>query len=260
MGSLKISVVTPAYNSAATIADTIESVLSQTYANVEHIIVDGASTDDTVEIVKSYESRYGGRLRWVSEADGGLYDAMNKGIEMATGDVVGILNSDDFFTSEDVLAVIAENMGDVDAVYGDVHYVSPDNLSREVRYYSSRRFRRWHMRFGFMPAHPSFYCRRSVYERMENYDLDFRVAADFDLLLRYIFIGGISSRYIKRDFVTMRTGGASTSGMESHRRILSEHLRSYRKNGIPSGLLHESVRYAIKTFEIVSQRISRLLS
>ena len=164
---MKISVITATFNSGKTVRDTIESVLRQTYKDIEYIIVDGQSKDDTLEIVRSYESQFGERIRYVSEPDKGIYDAMNKGIAMATGDVVGILNSDDFYTSNNVLEQVAKTLSDtnIDAVYGDVHYVNDDHLDKCVRYYTSRPFHRSWMRFGFMPAHPSFYCRRSVYER-----------------------------------------------------------------------------------------------
>ena len=145
---MKISIITTTYNSGATLRDTIRSILSQTYQDIEYIVVDGASTDDTLTIIQEYEPQFDGRMRWVSEKDNGLYDAMNKGIRMATGDVVGILNSDDFFTSPDVLERVAgafrEESGP-DAVYGDIHFVNPDNLNRCVRYYSSRLFRSWLM-------------------------------------------------------------------------------------------------------------------
>jgi len=266
---MKISVVTAAWHAAATLGDTMESVLAQrlekasdgtigpekhTDIRVEHIVVDGGSDDGTVEMLKSMEARYsdaGMELRWVSEPDRGIYDAMNKGIGMATGDVVGLLNSDDFYSSPYVLARVAEEFGrrdsgDVDAIYGDVHYVSPENLSRTVRNYSSEGFRRWKMRMGYMPAHPSFYCRKNVYERHGAFDIAFRVAADFENLLRLIYINRISMRYIPMDFVTMRTGGASSSGMSSHRHILHDHLKAYKKNHVRSGLAHESIRYFCK--------------
>ena len=147
--------------------DTMESVLRQTYHDYEYIIVDGASSDGTMDIVRSYEPRFKGRMRYVSEPDQGIYDAMNKGFSLATGDVVGLLNSDDFYTSVDVLQTIAGNflLGEMDAIYADIHYVKNDDVSKCVRYYSSAIFRRPLMRFGFMPAHPSFDCRRAVYER-----------------------------------------------------------------------------------------------
>lgn len=252
---MKISVITAAYNSADTIADTIESVLAQTHDDLEYIVIDGASTDNSMEIVRRYEPRFNGRMIAVSEPDKGIYDAMNKGIAMATGDVIGILNSDDFYSSPDVLECIARAIDDVDAVYADVHYVDPSDLTTSVRYYSSGSFRLWMMRLGFMPAHPTFYCRRDVYDRFGLYDPDFKVGADFELLLRILFKGRIHTRYIADDFVTMRTGGASSSGLQSHRRILRDHLQAYRKNNIYSNIALESLRYIYKIGELTAFRL-----
>ncbi len=249
--NLKISVITVSYNSRATLRDTIESVLSQTYDDIEYIVVDGASTDGTVDIIRESEPRFGGRMRWVSEPDKGLYDAMNKGFAMATGDVVGILNSDDFYTSPDVLSTVAARMGqgDVDAVYADVHYVAHDDVTRMVRYYTSSFFRRWMMCMGFMPAHPSFYCRRAVYARYGDFDTSFRVAADFENLLRLLYIGRIRTAYIPKDFVTMRVGGVTTSGLRSHLAIMRDHLRALRKNRLPSSVFLLALRYPYKLAE-----------
>lgn len=249
---MRISVITTTYNSGRTIGDTLESVLRQTYSDVELIVVDGASRDDTMDVVRRYEPRFGGRLRWTSEPDRGIYDAMNKGIARATGDVIGILNSDDFYTSDTVLERVAEAMagGDVDAVYGDIHYVRDGDLRRCVRYYSSRPFRRWMMRLGFMPAHPSFYCRREVYERCGTFDTTYRVAADFENLLRLIYVNRIRTCYLPADFVTMRTGGASTSGLSSHRQIMRDHLRALRSNGVWSCTPLLGLRYIYKIWEV----------
>ena len=249
---MRISVITATYNSGRTIGDTLESVLRQTYSDVELIVVDGASRDDTMDIVRRYEPRFGGRLHWTSEPDRGIYDAMNKGIARATGDVIGILNSDDFYTSDTVLERVAEAMagGDVDAVYGDIHYVRDGDLHKCVRYYSSRPFRRGLMRLGFMPAHPSFYCRREVYERCGTFDTTYRVAADFENLLRLIYVNRIKTRYLPVDFVTMRTGGASTSGLSSHRQIMRDHLRALRSNGVWSCTPLLGLRYIYKIWEV----------
>ncbi len=253
---MKISVITATFNSGKTLRDTIESVLRQTYRDIEYIIVDGASRDDTLDIIREYEPRFGGRMRWISEPDRGIYDAMNKGIGMATGAVVGLLNSDDFYTDECVLERVTAEIMDVDAVYGDIHYVDDGDLTKCVRYYSSKGFRRWKMRMGFMPAHPSFYCRRTVYTRFGLFDTDFRVAADFEQLLRLIYLNRIHTRYIPMDFVTMRTGGASSSGMKSHKKIIRDHMLAYKKNGVRSNYVLEGMRYLNKLWEIGSQRVS----
>ncbi len=256
---MTISIITATYNSGATLRDTFDSVLRQSYKDIEYIVVDGSSKDGTLGIIKEYEPKFNGKMRWVSEPDKGIYDAMNKGIRMATGDVIGILNSDDFYTSKDVLERVAASIGDVDAVYGDIHYVNDKDLTRCVRYYSSKSFRRWKMLMGFMPAHPSFYCRRAVYSRYGLFDLDFKVAADFEQLLRLIYVNKIYIKYLPLDFVTMRTGGASTSGLQSHERIIKDHMLAYKKNNVHSNYLFESMRYVLKIFDIATQRMAACL-
>ena len=198
---MKISIITATFNSGRTVRNTIESVLRQTYSDYEYIIKDGGSKDDTLTICEEYESRFEGRMKIISAPDEGIYDAMNKGIDAATGDVVGLLNSDDFYTSPDVLQTIAEtfNMIDVDAVYGDIHFVRDEDLTKCVRYYSSELFHRRWMRIGLMPAHPSFYCKKSCYEQFGFFDTSFKIAADFENLLRLIFKGRIKTKYIKKD-------------------------------------------------------------
>lgn len=248
---MKISIVTATWNSAATVRDTVESVLAQDYADWEHIIVDGESTDNTLSIIREYEPQYNGRLRIITGKDSGLYDAMNKGIHSASGDIIGLLNSDDFYSSSNVLSSIVSEIRDVDAVYGDVHYVDPSNLNKSVRYYSSANFKRWKMRLGFMPAHPSFYCRKRIYTLYGKFDLNFKIAADFEQLLRLIYIERIKTRYVNKDFVTMRTGGASSSGFKSHKQIFKDHLKAYRKNGVKSNIFLESLRYPIKIMELI---------
>ena len=248
---MKISIVTATYNSGKTVRDTFKSVLMQNYDNYELIVVDGGSKDDTVEIIRLYELIFDGRMKWISEPDRGIYDAMNKGIAMATGDVVGILNSDDFYTSNGILRKVAITMQDknIDAVYGDVHYVHDNDLEKCVRYYSSKPFRRMWMRFGFMPAHPSFYCRREVYERYGTFDLSYKVAADFECLLRLIFVNRIRTKYLPVDFVTMRTGGASTRGFASHKQIMRDHQLAFKRNSVYSNVIMECMRYIYKIFE-----------
>ena len=192
----------------------------------------------------------------VSEPDQGIYDAMNKGIRMCRGEVVGLLNSDDFYTSPHVLATLAKTIEDsrVDAVYGDVHYVASNDVSKMVRYYSSRPFRPWMMRLGFMPAHPSFYCRREVYQQYGLFDIQYKVAADFEQLLRLIFIHRITTAYVPLDCVTMRVGGASSSGLQSHRRILSDHLRAFRQHHVYTNVFLLSLRYLYKMTECLTTR------
>ena len=255
---MKISLITVTYNSAETLTDTIISVLAQTYKNIEYIIVDGASNDNTIDIVKMYESQFGDRIKYILEKDKGLYDAMNKGIDMASGDVIGILNSDDFFTSDSVLQIVAQSfLSDktLDAVYGDVHFVSPNNLHKCIRYYSSKIFRPYLMRLGFMPAHPSFYLRKKYFDQYGKYRTDYRIAADFEFLLRIIFVGKIKTLYLPIDMVTMRIGGASTSGISSNILIMKEHLKACKENSIYTNRLILSLRYFYKIIEVIKSKI-----
>lgn len=260
-----ISIITATYNSAATLGDTIRSVLAQTYGDWEHLIIDGGSTDNTLAVAESYRSRYGGRLRIVSEPDNGIYDAMNKGIRLANGNIIGLLNSDDYYSSNDILSAVAEaierecGQRGVEAVYGDVVYVSREDTSKIVRRYSSRGFRRWKMRIGLMPAHPSFYCLKSVYDRCGLFDADMRVAADFEHLLRVVYIHRVNCHYLPLNFVTMRAGGASSSGLGSHRQIRRDHLLAYRKNGLRGGYLLDPLRYPAKIFDMLRARLPERL-
>lgn len=246
---MKITIITVTYNSAAHIADCVRSVNNQTYGDIEHIIIDGASDDNTVEIAAATPNRI---VKIVSEPDKGIYDAMNKGLEAATGDVIGILNSDDFFTSDDVIETVVDafRKNDMDALYGDVHFVHPDNLSRNVRYYSSAIFKPALFRFGFMPAHPSFYMKRECYEEYGWYALDYKIASDFDLLIRYLYKERIKCTYLKKDFVTMRTGGVSTENFRSNVTLNREIIRACRKYGIYTNMFLLSLKYLYKVFEL----------
>lgn len=199
---MKISLITITYNSDKTLTDTIHSVITQTYSDIEYIIVDGGSKDNTISIIKKYELLFKGRMKWISEPDNGLYDAMNKGVQMATGNIIGILNSDDFFTSNHILKEIANTFKkekNLDAIYGDIHFVHPNNLQKCVRYYSSKIFKRSLMRLGFMPAHPSFYLRKECFEKYGLYKTDYKVAADFEFLLRIIYKAKIKTKYLPID-------------------------------------------------------------
>lgn len=253
-----ITIITATYNSGLTIKDTIESVLNQDYKNIEYIIIDGGSKDKTIDIIKEFEPKFQGRLKWISEKDKGIYDAMNKGIRMGTGDIIGILNSDDFFTSDDVISTVNETfeMYNPDAIYGDIHFVNDDNLDKTIRYYSSRIFRRGLMRFGFMPAHPSFYIKRKCFDKFGLYNTSYKIAADFEFLLRAIFINKIKTKYIPKDFVTMRIGGVSTAGLQAHKQIMKEHLKAFKENNVYTNRLFLSLRYIYKIMEILFTKIT----
>ena len=246
-----ISIITATFNSAKTLKDTIQSVLRQTNKDFEYLIIDGGSTDETIDIVKSYESEFSGRLKWVSEKDQGIYDAMNKGIKMASGDVVGILNSDDYFTSDDILQTVdnAFKSHEIDAIYGDIHFIRDGNPQKCIRYYSSRMFTPFWLRFGFMPAHPSFYCKREVFERAGLYSLDYKIGADYEMMVRLFKKYKIVSRYINKDFVTMRTGGASNNNVRSRITLINEDVKACKENGVYTNCLFVMIKYLYKVFE-----------
>lgn len=248
---VRISIITVTFNRAHVLRDTIQSVLSQNYKNYEYIIVDGASDDGTVELLKEYEPMFEGRMRWISEKDHGLYDAINKGIRMATGDVVGIINSDDFFHRTDVFNIVSAVFdGDrsVQAIYGDIRFVDPDNLGETVRYYSSKYWRPWHLRFGIMPAHPSFYTYRENFEKYGYYRTDFHIAADYDLLIRHLYKHADMVKYVPQDFLKMRKGGKSTSGLKANLLINKEVIRCCKENGIWTCMPFIFCKYFIKAF------------
>lgn len=246
-----ISIITATFNSAKTLKDTIQSVLRQTNKDFEYLIIDGGSTDETIDIVKSYESEFSGRLKWVSEKDQGIYDAMNKGIKMALGDVVGILNSDDYFTSDDILQTVdnAFKSHEIDAIYGDIHFIRDGNPQKCVRYYSSRIFRPFWLRFGFMPAHPSFYCKREVFEKAGLYSLDYKIGADYEMMVRLFKKYRIMSQYINKDFVTMRTGGASNNNVRSRITLINEDVKACKENGVYTNSLFVMLKFMYKIFE-----------
>lgn len=265
---MKISVITATWNSGQTIEDTIKSVQQQRYTNIEHVIKDGGSKDDTLEICERYRNKFfagadkpGQELmvmKILSGKDKGIYDAMNQGVTAATGDIIGILNSDDFYTSDDVLECVAKEFEDnpnLEAVYGDIHFVNPGNLKKCIRYYSSAYFRPWLLRFGFMPAHPSFYVRREVYEKYGLYDLQFRTSSDFEWMVRLFAKHHIRAKYIKKDFVTMRAGGESTNGLEAKRKVNNDIVASLKKHGIFTCGVFRYFRYAWKGVELIYTKI-----
>lgn len=197
MAKMKVSIITVTYNNAATLADTIESVYQQTYQDIEYWIIDGASNDSTLDIIHENVERFQGRLHYISEPDKGIFDAMNKGIERCHGDIIGTLNADDYFTSDNVIEEVVKTFSkkDVDVVYGDIHFIHSDRPDKTVRYYSSALFRPFWLRFGFMPAHPSLYVRREVYQEVGPYSLEFTIASDFDMMIR-IFARGRAATLI----------------------------------------------------------------
>ncbi len=229
---MKISVITVCLNSAATIRDTIESVLAQDHPNIEHIVVDGASRDGTMEIVRSYGDRI---ARVVSERDRGMYDSANKGLRMATGDVVGMLNSDDWYASTDVLSTMAREFarGDVEAVHGDLDFVDPRDTARITRRFRSRPFVPGDFRAGWHPAHPTFYVKREILLEIGGFDEQYRIASDVDLMMRVLEVRRARSVYIPRVLVMMREGGLSNGSLKRIWRANVECYRSMHRAGLP---------------------------
>ena len=251
---MKISLITVTFNSGKTLRDTIQSVLSQSYKDIEYIIVDGLSNDHTIDIVKEFEPFFEGRLKWISEKDSGLYDAMNKGIKMASGDIIGIINSDDFYHRNDIIEQIVgcfEKNKELDAIYGDVRFVNGDDLDKTVRYYSSQIFSPSLFRFGFMPAHPTFFTYRKYFQEYGYYKTDYKIAADYELLIRFLYIHRLKSKYLPLDFMKMRTGGASTASVKSNLLLNKEIVRACKENGIWTCMPLLILKYAIKVFEFI---------
>ncbi len=229
---MKISIITVCFNSGATIRDTIESVLAQTYPHIEHIIVDGASRDNTMNIVNEHRGRLGPVL---SEKDNGIYDAMNKGIALATGDVIGILNSDDFYADNDVLSKVAACFQETgaDSVFGDLVYVDSQDTSDIIRIWKSGPYRAGAFKKGWHPPHPSFFVKKSIYNQYGNFNLSFKIASDYEIMLRFLERYKITSVYLPLTIVTMRTGGASNRSFRNIWKANRESYRAFQINHIP---------------------------
>jgi glycosyltransferase len=228
---LKISVITAVYNSEATLGEAIASVAAQEHPDVEHLIIEGQSKDGSMAAI---EAVVHDRMELVSEPDTGIYDALNKGIARATGDVVGFLHSDDFLAHTRVLSRIAEAFADpnVEAVFSDLDYVSQSDTSRVVRHWATGPFTLERLKWGWMPAHPTLYLRRSVYKRIGSFDTSFRIAADYDFILRYFTQTTAASVYIPEVLYKMRLGGESNRDLGRIRRKSMEDYRAIRRNGV----------------------------
>lgn len=248
----KISIITVVWNNKDTIKYAIKSVLNQSYENIEYIIIDGASTDGTVEIVQSYGDKIS---RFISEPDKGLYDAMNKGINLATGDIVGMLNSDDFYINEFVIEKIVKEFQskNVDSVFADLVFVKPENIDKTVRYYDSSHFSPKKFAYGWMPAHPTFFVKRKCYEKYGVFKTDYKISADYELLTRFLAKNKISYSYIKKPIVKMRMGGASTSGIKSNYILNKEIIRACKENGIYTNWLMVLSKYPKKILGLLKK-------
>lgn len=248
---MKISIITVSYNSAMTIRDTIDSVLSQSYKNIEYIVVDGASKDSTMAIVNEYGDKIS---KVVSEPDKGIYDAMNKGISFATGDVIGILNSDDFYESNDVVESVADSFSssqDSQVVFGDVVFVNADDLKTVTRFYAAGKFRPWKLRFGWMPPHPATFVRAGAYKEIGPYSEEYKISADYEMFIRLLLVHKYEFSRLDKVLVRMRAGGVSTSGIKSSLRLNKEIVQACRRNGIYTNILMVLSKIPFKMLEYV---------
>jgi len=252
---MKVSVITVCYNSEKYIRSAIESVLKQSYKNIEYIIIDGMSKDSTMNIVKSYETLFDGRMKWSSEPDDGIYYAMNKGILLSSGDLVAILNSDDFYcdssTIENVVSKIQQN--NADTLYGDIEFVKPNNIEIVTRKWTSSPFLVNSFRKGWHPPHPSFFVKKTLYEQFGLFDTSFRISADFDLMLRFLEKYRVSTVYYNEVIVKMRLGGESTSSLRNRIIGNKDVLRSLKKNGISTSLLYPLHRLVPKLIQFIKK-------
>jgi len=235
--SMKISIITAVFNRTDSIADALRSVQAQSWHNVEHVVVDGASTDGTLLVLQTcldVPARTGYQALWTSEPDRGIYDALNKGLARATGDVIGLMHSDDFFADHEVLASVATAFADpaVDAVYGDLDYVAKADTSNIVRLWRSGEYSPAKLAHGWMPPHPTLFLRRRVIERWGGFDTNFRIAADYDAILRYFGQGKIQPAYIPRVLVKMRLGGESNRSLGRIWLKTREDYTALRRNGV----------------------------
>jgi glycosyltransferase involved in cell wall biosynthesis len=252
---MKFSIITVCYNAKAFLASAINSVKAQDFLKTEYIIIDGGSYDCTIEVVESFSDCV---THFVSETDDGIYDAMNKGLVLASGDVIGILNSDDFYPNPSVITEVVQAFSDnpsVDMILGNIDFVRRHDLTKPVRFYSSFNFRPWMMRFGFMPAHPAAFIKRSAYEKVGAYKLGYKIGADFEWFVRAFLVHKLSFVKIDKTLVRMREGGVSTSGFKSYWLSSKEQVRALRDNGIYSNLAFVLIRLPIKFFHKIFRKV-----
>jgi glycosyltransferase involved in cell wall biosynthesis len=243
--AMKVTIITVTHNSARYLADCIRSVQLQNYKNIEHIIIDGKSTDGTIGIIKKYET---GIAKWISETDRGMYDAINKGLKMATGEIVGILNSDDVLDNDHVIFNIVKTFVEskTDAVYGDLNYVSQDNTHRVLRTWKGMSYNRNRFLYGWMPAHPTFYIRHSLIEKHGAYETHYFSASDYEFMARYLYSHRIKACYLPKLIVRMRVGGASNINLKQRFRANRRDYLAMKKNNIPFAFLVSILKPLLK--------------
>lgn len=254
---MKISIITATYNRADTIRDTIESIIGQSYKDWEHIIIDGASTDKTLEVINEYKDQYNGRLKLISEKDQGIYDAMNKGINLASGDIIGILNSDDLYFNTDVLNNINNVFikEDTDAIYGGLVVTAHDNLNKIIRIKKGSKYPKGGFNSGWHPAHPTFYVKKDVYKKYGDFDLDFGTASDMELMMRIIDKHKIKTTFIPKLLVKMRFGGASNRSLKALIKSNNQVIRAFEKNGLPKPHFYIIKKLTPKIIETIKSKL-----
>jgi glycosyltransferase involved in cell wall biosynthesis len=246
---MKITIITACLNAHETLESCFASVVAQRNVEIEHILIDGGSTDGTLDVIDKYSDHI---ARVVSGPDNGIYDAMNKGLRLATGDVIGILNADDMYFNEYCLQTVVDEFerSQAASVFGDLVYIRPDNLDRVVRYYRSNHFSINHFARGWMPAHPTFFVKRACYERYGLFKTDYRIAADYELLVRFLAKHNVSYSYIPKVLVKMRTGGVSTRSLVSNYILNREIVRACRENGVETNIFIVLSKYFTKILQL----------
>jgi glycosyltransferase involved in cell wall biosynthesis len=249
----RVSIITVVYNNEF-IGTAIQSVIAQDYPHIEYIVVDGGSTDRTMDIIKGYGSRI---QQVISEPDLGIYDALNKGINLATGDYVGLLHADDFMADPEVVSrvvkVFEENPG-TNAAYADVIFTDPWDLNKVLRYYSSKHFKPWMFKFGFQPAHPTFYAEKSLFIKYGLYSTRYKIAGDFELLMRFLYIHKVKALYVRDVWVKMRIGGVSTAGLKSLFKLNKEILMACRSNAVYTNPAMVYSKYMVKWWGFIFRK------
>lgn len=242
---MKVSIITVTYNAEEYLAECIRSVAEQDYLDIEHIIIDGKSTDKTLDIIKGFDGKI---TKWISETDRGMYDAINKGIQLSSGDIIGILNSDDLLAGKSVVsAIVASFQGQaVDAVYGDLVYVQKNNINKVVRLWKGFSYKRYRFQYGWMPAHPTFYVRRDRIDNFGGYENHYYTAADYEFMARYLYVHHVSAFYLPMLIVKMRTGGQSNVTLKSRLRANRRDYLAMKNNKIPFPFLVSILKPVIK--------------
>ena len=250
---MKVSIITVCYNSEKHVRTAIESVLNQTYKNIEYVVVDGNYTDATMDIVKSYEPLFNGRMKWISENDNGIYDAMNKGIAMSTGDLIAILNSDDIYIDAHVIEDVVKQIqsSETDTIYGNIKFVKSDNIEKVTRVWKSSMFIPNCFQKGWHPPHPAFFVKKKIYDQYGKFDISFDVSADFELMLRFLEKYNISTVFYDRFIVKMRLGGESTGSLKRIIRGNKNVIRAFKKNNIRVSFLYPVYRLVPKLFQFL---------